>query len=350
MKLFAFLILLLMVGLSFTAISSQSSVSISKGECFQYRELIAIYDGKGNYSGYSCNIWINGTESVTGFSSNSSVDMHYNYSCAIISTSGDYNNPYMGSGTFNFSSVSCNYINGTDNETGYNHSHVWFYVHPSLEKGNETSLLGTPMTVVSNSYNYKPGGSKNTINTIYLSGNGTCVRDDSFGHFNADYTWKGYFDHSAGFIAAYIYTQVDSNSNGDGFSCTNSLYVSHSTYGVNISEVAPVSHVTTTSPSFPYTDLFVIIAFIFVLLIIVAVVASRGKRNKLKQHSSYSPGVNMKHEHSDNEHEIKPEPDPEQKVTEQVVIKEIVKVKCQYCGALIDSTVEKCPFCGAPRT
>ncbi|TMI68503.1 zinc-ribbon domain-containing protein [Candidatus Bathyarchaeota archaeon] len=32
------------------------------------------------------------------------------------------------------------------------------------------------------------------------------------------------------------------------------------------------------------------------------------------------------------------------------MIKEVVKVKCKYCGALIDSTVQACPFCGAPRT
>lgn len=350
MKLFAVLILLLMVGLSFTAVSSQNSVSVSKGEYFQYRELITVSDGKGNYSGYSCNIWINGTETVTGLSTNASVDMHFNYSCAIISTSGNYNNPHMADGTFNFSSVSCNYINGTDNETGHDHSHVWFYVRPTVEKGNQTSLLGTPMSVASNSYNYTPTGEQTSINTIYLAGSGTCVRDDSLGHFNADYTWKAYFDHASGFIAAYVYTQTDTDNSGNGFTCTNSLYVSHSSYGVNINEVTPVSHVSTGSPAFPYIDLFLIIAFIFVALIVVAVAVSRGKTNKLKQHSSDSSGVSMKHEHSDNENNIKPEADPEQKVTEQVVIREIVKVKCQYCGALIDSTVEKCPFCGAPRT
>jgi hypothetical protein len=41
---------------------------------------------------------------------------------------------------------------------------------------------------------------------------------------------------------------------------------------------------------------------------------------------------------------------PKQPPVQQIVIKEIVKVKCQYCGALIDSTAEVCPICGAPRT
>ena len=35
---------------------------------------------------------------------------------------------------------------------------------------------------------------------------------------------------------------------------------------------------------------------------------------------------------------------------QQVVVKEVVKVNCRYCGSLIDSTAETCPFCGATRT
>ncbi len=41
---------------------------------------------------------------------------------------------------------------------------------------------------------------------------------------------------------------------------------------------------------------------------------------------------------------------PKQPPVQQIVIKEVVKVKCRYCGALIDSTAETCPICGAPRT
>jgi len=39
-----------------------------------------------------------------------------------------------------------------------------------------------------------------------------------------------------------------------------------------------------------------------------------------------------------------------QPAVQQIVIKETVKVNCRYCGNLIDSTAEKCPFCGAART
>ncbi len=37
-----------------------------------------------------------------------------------------------------------------------------------------------------------------------------------------------------------------------------------------------------------------------------------------------------------------------QVIKEKEIIKEIVKVKCPYCGALIDQGADKCPHCGAP--
>jgi hypothetical protein len=34
---------------------------------------------------------------------------------------------------------------------------------------------------------------------------------------------------------------------------------------------------------------------------------------------------------------------------EQVVIREVAKVNCKYCGTLIPTTADKCPYCGGPR-
>jgi len=34
----------------------------------------------------------------------------------------------------------------------------------------------------------------------------------------------------------------------------------------------------------------------------------------------------------------------------EVIIREIVKVKCRYCGTLVDSTLSRCPNCGSPLT
>lgn len=33
--------------------------------------------------------------------------------------------------------------------------------------------------------------------------------------------------------------------------------------------------------------------------------------------------------------------------SEKVIIKEIVKVKCRYCGMLVEITLSRCPNCGA---
>ena len=35
-------------------------------------------------------------------------------------------------------------------------------------------------------------------------------------------------------------------------------------------------------------------------------------------------------------------------IKEKEIIKEIIKVKCPYCGALIDQGLDTCPHCGAP--
>ena len=36
-------------------------------------------------------------------------------------------------------------------------------------------------------------------------------------------------------------------------------------------------------------------------------------------------------------------------VQEKEVIREIVKIRCPYCGSLYDETEDKCPNCGARR-
>ena len=41
--------------------------------------------------------------------------------------------------------------------------------------------------------------------------------------FNATYTGDAYYDKSSGFIVAYDYKEVDSNGQGDGFTCSNTL-------------------------------------------------------------------------------------------------------------------------------
>jgi hypothetical protein len=43
-------------------------------------------------------------------------------------------------------------------------------------------------------------------------------------------------------------------------------------------------------------------------------------------------------------------PDGQQPVREREIIREIVKVRCPYCGNLYDETEDKCPHCGGTKT
>jgi len=87
-----------------------------------------------------------------------------------------------------------------------------------------------------------------------------------------------------------------------------------------------------------------IVLIIVVVMILIYAFSRRRNRRTLPQHPSQReyppPGPPP------------PEIDltPKQPPVQQIVIKEVVKVKCPYCGALIDSTADVCPICGAPRT
>jgi rubrerythrin len=40
----------------------------------------------------------------------------------------------------------------------------------------------------------------------------------------------------------------------------------------------------------------------------------------------------------------------QQTVKETEIIREIVKIRCSYCGNLYDETEDKCPHCGGTKT
>jgi len=99
-------------------------------------------------------------------------------------------------------------------------------------------------------------------------------------------------------------------------------------------------------------ELFALVAVlvVVVMLVIVYLIVRRGRGARaLPRHSAggqvgFSPPPPG------------PAPPPisltphDQPQIQQVVVKEVVKVNCQFCGSLIDSTAPKCPFCGATRT
>lgn len=36
-------------------------------------------------------------------------------------------------------------------------------------------------------------------------------------------------------------------------------------------------------------------------------------------------------------------------VREKEIIREVIKIRCSYCGSLYDENLDKCPYCGAKR-
>jgi hypothetical protein len=280
---------------------------------------------------------------MNGITADGNVSAYYNFNETwTSSTSGtETENP---SGDFTFSSASFLYINGTDNQTGYVNPTVWFCMDSSTPKGDNFTLLNTEMTVMSTDYSYYLPSQGRSVETIFAQGNSGYQRNDEYGQFTATYTWNAYFDPSTGYIIGYEYVEKDTNSSsGDGFTWTDNLYVTSTSYPLT---AAPASN-SSEGISFPTQYIGYIAAAVIVIVIVAIIAYAISRRSRLPKHPSqpqqYSPP--------------RPGPPPpdidlttKQPPVQQIVIKEVVKVKCSYCGALIDSTAQVCPVCGAPRT
>lgn len=318
------------------------------GDRFQYYETIVLNGGSGNYLGYTENTYVNGSLEVTGVPPNGTESASYQSSYRWMNSTGA-EQPGSSSGAFTFSANSFLYVNGTDNQTGYTSpTYVWFYMNDSLAAGSSFSLLNTPFSVVSTDYTYALPGRGN-VATISAQGSGSYERNDDYGVFAATYTWKSYFDPGTGYIVGYVYTEHDSDGAGDGFTWTDTLYVTSTTYALT-----SASATTASSPD-PFSTIGVVIAIVFVVIILLVVVwlltRRRPLRPQLPQHAA--PG--------NIGYGAPPPPSyasmggappihltPSQQPVPQVVLRETVKVKCRYCGTLIDVTDKVCPNCGAP--
>ena len=214
------------------------------------------------------------------------------------------------------------------------------------------------MTVNSKDYNYYLPSQDKTVVVIFAEGASTYQRDDVYGQFTASYIWNAYFDPTTGYIVAYNYHEDDSNSDtGEGFTYTENLYVTNTSYSLTASSGTPnptpsLTPSPTNSVSTSSITQFVLLAagvgvFVIILIVVVVLVVAFSRRGgkSLPQHSyqqqppPYAPPP--------ENFNLRPNQQPE---VQQIVVKEVVKVKCKYCGALIDSTAETCPICGAPRT
>ena len=351
----AFVIMLfLILGLFTTPLAFAYAPHV--GDHFSYYETTNLGSGTGDYTGYTEQATYNGLETINGVNSDGIVSAHYSYSYRWSNSTGTVETGSP-SGDFTFSPETFLYINGTDDQTGYVNPTVWFVMDNSLPVGGTFTLLNTEMTVISRNYSYYLPSETENVMVIFAQGQSSYYRNDVYGQFSASYTWKAYFDPSTGYIVGYSYFERDTDNLGTGFTYTEDLNVNSTSYPLtaglpnNEGGGTPTPIVSFPGPITPnptiYFSFFAgAILFLFVIVIIVILVYSLSRRGRktLPQHSYQQtpppPG---------------PPPEninltPNQPPVQQIVIREVVKVKCLYCGALIDSTAQTCPICGAPRT
>jgi hypothetical protein len=314
------------------------------GDYFSYYEVVNLGSGTGDYAGYTEHMTANGTETVNGVGGDGIASVYYGYSYVWSNSTGttETGSP---SGNFTFSSTTFDYVSGTDDQVGYTNPTVWFCMDNSTPVGGTFYLLDTEMTVKSTNYGFFLPSQNRSVNAIYAQGTSSYLRNDAYGRFTASYTWKAYFDPSTGYIIGYSYVEKDTSSSGTGFTYTEDLYVDSTSYPL------------TTAPAggggpdlMQYAGYIVAIVIVIVLVAILIFAISR--RRNLPKH----PGREVAWDQYSSQHPSSgPSPQdidltPAQPPAQQIVIKEVVKVKCRYCGGLIDSAAERCPFCGAPRT
>jgi len=320
-----------------------SSYTPRAGDYFNYHEVVTLNNGKGSYAGYTEQTVTDGKETMDSVDSSGTVSASYSYTYSFSNSSGSTQTSSK-SGDYSFSSTSYLYVNGTDDQTGYVNPTVWFLMDNSIPQGGTFTVLNTVMNVQSTGFGYYLASQSQNIKTIYTEGTSSYDRNDEYGQFTATYTWKIYFDPATGYIVGYQYVEQDTDPQGNGFTWTDNLYVTTTSYQLT----AAPSGVPSGESQLTTQDAEIIVAVVVVIVIVLVVVFALSRRKALPKHSPqqerYAPEA--------------PTPPPqnidltpkEQPPVQQIVIKEVVKVKCRFCGALIDSTAQTCPICGAPRT
>lgn len=339
-------LLVLAAVLALPAAAAGSHYVPQAGDNFHYYETLVVSNGMGNYSGYADTTFVNGSVGVTGVAPSEIENASYQNLDSWRSNQGQHES-WTSAGTFTFSAGSFQYVSGSDNQTGYaNPVYVWFYMDNGLAVGTPFSLLNTAFDVVSRNFAYNLGGTQ-YVETVFAEGNGSYTRDDSYGVFTATYNWKAYFDPGTGYIVGYLYTEADTNGM-NGFTFTDTLYVTSHTYPL----VSTSGSSTTGSTPLAYGFVLeLLLAGVVVVLIVVVawlIFRSRNRPKRLPQHAApgavgFGPPPMPMGGGAPPIH-LTPSGQP----VPQVVLRETVKVKCRYCGTLIDVTDKVCPNCGAP--
>ena len=329
---------------------SVSAYAPHKGDYFNYSETITVNNGQGSYSGYTDQTQITGTEQMNSVSG-SIVSAFYTYTAQFSNNQGS-STSNSSSGNFAWSSSNFTYVTGTDNQVGYSKpTYVWFAMSPSLPVGGTFYILNTQFTVLSKNYSLQlPTEGNKQVETIQVEGAGEHQRNDEYGVFNASYTWYEYFDPSTGYIVGYNYLEQDNGryqGQAGSFTYTDDLYVTSTGYPLTPANAPANGNSTTTSATTnisvdlaglsPY---LVVAVLIIIALGIYAATRKRGKEDSLPKHSQYVPPPPPSSTPWESKIDLGSGP------SEQVVIRDVAKVNCKYCGTLIPTTAETCPYCG----
>ena len=343
-KLFALLIVITSLSLLVTAIPAHADYVPKQGDYFTYHETADVSNGQGStYTGYTDHTVTDGTEKMNTIYGNGTVASHYNYAWTWNDNQGSLPETGSSAGNFTWSSKSLYYVRGNDSQIGYvNPLHIWYYMNSSQSLGATFYLLNTQTSILDKNYSYQLPSQNRYVQSIHAQGKSSYYRDDKYGKFTASYTWSTYFDPYTGYIIGYTWVEQDSDASGNGFTYTENLYVTATSYSLATAAAPPGPGLS--SLLYPIIGVTVIL-FIIILIIAVAVIARR--RTRLPEHAydysrqpaPYAPPapqtINL---------------EPKQPPVQQVVVKEVAKVKCKYCGALVDTTALVCPVCGGPTT
>ena len=324
--------------------AAQGHYTPAVGDRFAYTETVSVANGAGSYLGYTETTFINGSVSVTAVASNGSVTAHYQNTNHYVNNSrGNYN--FSAAGTFYFDAQNFSYLYGTtDNQSNYTRPAVWFWMNASLPVGGTFYALDTSMRVDATAADYHLGTAAGAyVRAIAAVGSGAFPRNDGYGKFNATYTWQEYYDPTTGYVVGYVYSESDADGRGDGFSYTDRLAVTSTSYALTPAP-APA-----TTPAFPVELVAAGIAIAVVVVVIAVALALRARRGpRLPAHSAggapsfAAPPVGG----APPPVHLTPAGEP---AVQQIVVHETIKVKCAYCGGLIDAAATQCPFCGAAR-
>jgi len=336
--------------------NSVSGYSPQKGDNLAYSETTTVNNGQGSYTGYTDQLLTTGTEQMDSVNG-SLVSASYSYSYQYSNNQGNSTSS-SSSGKYTWSASNFTYVNGTDNQVGFgglSYSrplYVWFAMNPSLPVGSTFYVLNTQFSVLSKNYSLALTTEGKNVQVIQTEGTGQYQRNDSYGVLKASYTWYEYFDPTTGYLVGYNYVEQDSGQyqgQAGGFTYADDLYVTSTSYPLTAATAPPGQTTSSTSQgatgAFPWYLGYLAVGILLVVAIAIYAATRRRGKEPLPKRSPppYVPPSGPPSTAFESKIDLGSKP------PEQVVIRDVAKVNCKYCGTLIPSTADTCPYCGGPR-